>query len=171
MSDRRTNAGRAVREHALRVLYSSEMAGLSPLDALARHEASHVVPHVEPAPSERTRWFRIERMDDELPSPEQWDPVRDDVTALLRELESRREDAEACLRQASPRWRLDRMPTIDRCLLLIGVTEMLRSEAPRLRPVFHDLIELAKCYGGESTPRFVNGILDQARRNRGLPFR
>lgn len=170
MGDRR-GYDRRVREAQLRILCAAEMTHLSPMDAVARFEVAFVQPIAPPGPRERTPYFAVERMEDELPSPEQWAELREAVYPLLREIGERREALEDTLRVASPRWRVDRMPPVDRSLLLMGTAEMLRAPVPSLRPVFHDLIELAKAYGSDTTPRFVNGILDQIRRNLDLPFR
>lgn len=162
---------RQVREAQLRILCAAEMTHLSPMDAVARFEAAFVEVIPPPGPTERTAFFAIDRVEDELPSPAQWDTLREGVYPLLRDIGERREALEEVLRAASPRWRVDRMPPVDRSLLLLGTAEMMRDPPPKLRPVFHDLIELAKAYGSDTTPRFVNGILDQIRRNLDLPFR
>ena len=77
---------------------------------------------------------------------------------------------DAKIGEASPRWRLDRMPVVDRTLLRIGVAELLFTSKPRPRATINSLIELAKRFGSETTPAFVNGILDQIRRDAGVPF-
>jgi N utilization substance protein B len=61
------------------------------------------------------------------------------------------------------------MPLIDRTILRMGVAELL-GEKPRPRATLNGMIELAKQVGGEGTPAFVNGILDQIRRNLNIPF-
>jgi N utilization substance protein B len=62
------------------------------------------------------------------------------------------------------------MPPIDRTLLRIGVAELISTDRPRARGTVNGLMEIAKRYGEEQTPRFVNGILDQVRRNLNIPF-
>ena len=62
---------------------------------------------------------------------------------------------------ASKNWRLSRMSRVDRNLLRLGTYElMFRPDVPR--PVILDeAVELAKSFGSEESPRFVNGVLDK----------
>jgi N utilization substance protein B len=56
-------------------------------------------------------------------------------------------------------WRIERMATVDRNVLRIAAFELLHGDAP-LEVVLDEAVELAKRFGGESSPAFVNGILD-----------
>lgn len=57
-------------------------------------------------------------------------------------------------------WTLKRMAPTDRNVLRLGVFEMLYTETP-LRVVIDEAIELARRFGAEQSPQFVNGILDR----------
>lgn len=115
-------------------------------------------------------YYRIPRFEDSLPETEEWMAVRDRVIEAIRLVADNRATLDAHLAKASPKWRIDRMPAIDRTLLRMGVAELTLGQRPRARATINGLIELAKHYGEESTPRFVNGILDQVRRNLEIPF-
>lgn len=57
-------------------------------------------------------------------------------------------------------WRLHRLSRVDRSILRLSVGEMLFvSETPR-KVALQEGIRLAGQYGGEESPRFVNGVLD-----------
>jgi N utilization substance protein B len=59
-------------------------------------------------------------------------------------------------------WTLDRLPTIDRLLLRMGVFE-LRHRPLVPRPVIiNEAVELAKKFSTEDSGRFVNGVLSKA---------
>jgi transcription antitermination protein NusB len=56
-------------------------------------------------------------------------------------------------------WTLERMPTLDRCVLRIAVFELLeRTEVPTA-VVIDEAVELAKNYSTDDSGRFVNGML------------
>ncbi|MFH1263574.1 MAG: transcription antitermination factor NusB [Pseudomonadota bacterium] len=81
------------------------------------------------------------------------------ITGKLAELDQK---IEGC----SENWRLSRMPRIDRNILRMGAFEILF--APEIPPAvaMDEAIELAKKYGEEHSPPFVNGILDRISKNR-----
>jgi N utilization substance protein B len=56
-------------------------------------------------------------------------------------------------------WPLDQITVIDRNILRIGVYEMLLDETIPPRVAINEAIEIAKNYGGESSGKFVNGVL------------
>lgn len=56
-------------------------------------------------------------------------------------------------------WPLDQITVIDRNILRIGVYEMLMDESIPPRVAINEAIEIAKNYGGESSGKFVNGVL------------
>jgi N utilization substance protein B len=63
------------------------------------------------------------------------------------------------LQQASPHWKLERMTRIDRNILRLAAYEMLHGQVP-VKVAINEAIELAKSFGGEESPAFVNGVLD-----------
>jgi N utilization substance protein B len=69
-------------------------------------------------------------------------------------------EIDAALRGALDNWRLDRLSRIDRAVLRIAATEMLYVDEIPPRVAIQEAIRLAEAYGGEDSPRFVNGVLD-----------
>lgn len=62
---------------------------------------------------------------------------------------------------ASKNWRLERMSRVDRNLLRLGTYELMsRRDVPRA-VVLDEAVELAKAFGTEESPGFVNGVLDR----------
>ncbi|HEY9166291.1 MAG TPA: transcription antitermination factor NusB [Candidatus Kryptonia bacterium] len=61
-------------------------------------------------------------------------------------------------------WDISRVNPIDRGLLRMGVAEILYSPEIPTKVTMNEIIELAKRYSTEESPKFVNGILDAALR-------
>jgi N utilization substance protein B len=66
----------------------------------------------------------------------------------------------ALIEKYAPDWPLDQITTVDRNVLRIGIYELLFS-AEDIPPkvAINEAIELAKAFGGDSSGRFVNGVL------------
>ncbi|MCC6147242.1 MAG: transcription antitermination factor NusB [Anaerolineaceae bacterium] len=61
--------------------------------------------------------------------------------------------------QHAPEWPLDQVAIIDRNILRIALWEFAVAENTPIKVAINEAIELAKIYGSDSTPRFVNGVL------------
>lgn len=59
----------------------------------------------------------------------------------------------------APEWPLDQITIIDRNVLRIGIYEMKYDDDIPDKVAINEAIELAKAFGGESSGRFVNGVL------------
>lgn len=68
-------------------------------------------------------------------------------------------DIDAHIVKYATEWPLDQITVIDRNILRIGVYEMLVDESIPPRVAINEAIEIAKNYGGESSGKFVNGVL------------
>lgn len=64
------------------------------------------------------------------------------------------------LDQTSTKWKLERMDAIDRAILRLACCELVihKKLAPAI--IINEALELAKRYGNEQSPQFINGILD-----------
>ena len=60
---------------------------------------------------------------------------------------------------ASENWALDRMPMVDRALLRLSTYEMRYVEDVPVSVSINEAVNLAKEFGGDDSPRFINGIL------------
>jgi N utilization substance protein B len=59
----------------------------------------------------------------------------------------------------APEWPIDQISIIDRNLLRIALWEFAIQGSTPLKVAINEAIELAKKYGSDSSPRFVNGVL------------
>jgi N utilization substance protein B len=124
---------RKAREAAIQMLYQLDLSGESLERALAVYEQ-----HLG-TPGERDE-FAIEL-------------VRGCHTALA--------EIDAKIREVSRHWRLERMARVDRNILRLATFELLHlPEVPR-KVTLNEAIELAKRFGDENSPAFINGVLDR----------
>jgi len=79
---------------------------------------------------------------------------------LLQGIFENREHIDGLIRQCAKNWRLERIAITDRNLLRIGVFEMLYCDDVPDQVAINEAVEIAKRYGSEESPSFVNGILD-----------
>jgi N utilization substance protein B len=71
------------------------------------------------------------------------------------------ETIDAKIRSVSKHWRLERMSRVDRNIIRLGAYELMHvTDVPR-RVTLNEAVELAKRFGNEESPAFVNGVLDR----------
>jgi len=78
---------------------------------------------------------------------------------------------DSIIEKAAPEWPLDRISIIDRNILRIGLFELLFSDHADVPPkvAINESIELAKTFGGETSGKFVNGVLGAVYKELGEP--
>lgn len=59
----------------------------------------------------------------------------------------------------APEWPLDKITPVDRNVLRIGIFELLHSPEIPPKVAINESIELAKSFGGDSSGKFINGVL------------
>jgi N utilization substance protein B len=59
----------------------------------------------------------------------------------------------------APDWPIDQIAAIDRNILRIACWEFAVSEGTPVKVAINEAVELAKMFGSDSAPRFVNGVL------------
>ncbi len=90
---------------------------------------------------------------------------------LLRQVLEKKKDLDLLIEKAAPEWPIDKISAVDRNILRIGLAELLfadRSEVPP-KVAINEAIELAKNFGGETSSRFVNGVLGAIYKEMGEP--
>jgi N utilization substance protein B len=81
------------------------------------------------------------------------------------------QDLNTIINQAAPEWPIDKISTVDRNVLRIGLYELLFSNRDEVPPkvAINEAIELAKNFGGEKSGKFVNGVLGAVYKEIGEP--
>lgn len=77
------------------------------------------------------------------------------------------------IEKCAPEWPLDQITIVDRNILRLGMYELLFGNYEEVPPkvAINESIELAKSFGGESSGRFVNGVLGTIYRELGEPLK
>jgi N utilization substance protein B len=72
--------------------------------------------------------------------------------------------------EAATHWRIERIAPVDRTILRLGAYELAEELQTPAAVVIDEAVELAKRFGEEDSPAFVNGVLDAIRKRvRGEP--
>ncbi len=132
----------ASRQLALQVLYSVDLSASRGADE-----------PLEPARAGAEAFESVARNFD-LP-----EGARAFAKQLVSGVMERREELDQRLAEHARNWRVDRMAAVDRNVLRIAVYELLATDTPS-SVVIDQAIELARRFGGDPSPAFVNGVID-----------
>ena len=83
--------------------------------------------------------------------------------ALAQEAWAGRVGADGAVAELAPDWPTHRQPPVDRAILRLAHHELAAGLAPPA-VVINEAVELAKRFGAEGSPGFVNGVLDKIAR-------
>lgn len=77
------------------------------------------------------------------------------------------------IEKSAPEWPLEQITVVDRNVLRLGIYELLFSDRDEVPPkvAINEAIEMAKSYGGESSGKFINGVLGTIYREMGEPLK
>ena len=84
---------------------------------------------------------------------------------LIQGVVADRDEIDALLRAAAPAWPLDQMSRVDKSILRLAIFELLRERDLSPKIIINEAVELAKRFGHDSSPKFVNGVLGTIERN------
>lgn len=87
--------------------------------------------------------------------------VRHYAMTLIRGVCEQRESLDEAILGALQNWSPERIGHLERNILRIALYEMRSAEDVPVAVAINEAIELAKTFGAEDAPRFVNGILDR----------
>jgi N utilization substance protein B len=96
-----------------------------------------------------------QRLADELLSPAGAEFAR----ALVVGVQEHRAELDVMIQRHAPEWPVDQMAVVDRNVLRIAIYEFHIAHFTPLKVAINEAIELAKTFGSDSAPRFVNGVL------------
>ncbi|MFC1663166.1 transcription antitermination factor NusB [Patescibacteria group bacterium] len=68
-------------------------------------------------------------------------------------------DIDKLITKYAPEWPLEQITTVDRNILRLGIFELKFNQEIPPKVAINEAIELAKTFGGESSGKFVNGVL------------
>ena len=89
--------------------------------------------------------------------------LTDDGAAFVRQLVTgvwqHRAELDLLIHRYAPEWPIDQMAVIDRNVLRIAIYEFDVAHITPLKVAINEAVEMAKTYGADSAPRFINGVL------------
>ena len=122
---------RELRMRALQILFEADAVGREPLELLDRTIAEHTISRSE-------RKF-----------------LRDLVHGVLEN----RDELDKIITRFAPSWPIGQMAIVDRNVLRMAVHELTAGGDIPPKVAINEAVELAKVFGSDSAPRFVNGVL------------
>ena len=136
---------RKAREVSLQLLYETELAhksGKEVTDRFLRDPHCLLLEEADLAPTamEEVKVFTRQ--------------ITDGVTNNVREIDQ-------LIEGHSTHWKVSRMASVDRNILRMAVFELLYCQDIPASVTINEAIEIAKRFGTEDSPGFVNGILDR----------
>jgi len=95
----------------------------------------------------------------------------DFILRLVRGVVENLPKLDKIIEKSAPEWPLDQITIIDRNILRMGLYELLFGDRKEVPPkvAINEAIELAKGFSGESSGKFVNGVLGTVYREIGEP--
>ncbi len=122
---------RKARQLALQILYEMGVSHHTYIDIISQHQEQEKIP--------------------------------EDVLAFIKELVdgvvADRKRLEDVIQKHAPSYPVKQLAPIDRNILELAIWEILFDNKVPKKAAINEAIELAKKYGGESSPRFINGVL------------
>ena len=94
------------------------------------------------------------RLEDQPLSDEGQEFARQMIVGVI----SRKAVLDELIHTHAPEWPLDQMAIIDHNILRIAIWEFATGATP-LKVAINEAVEMAKLFGADSAPRFVNGVL------------
>ncbi len=86
-------------------------------------------------------------------------PTETFLCSLVGGVLEHRQTLDALIHEHAPEWPVDQMAVVDRNILRIAIYELIFSQHTPLKVAINEAVELAKIFGSDSAPRFVNGVL------------
>lgn len=90
---------------------------------------------------------------------------------LIKGVLEKQKDIDLIIEKAAPDWPINKISVIDRNILRIGLYELLFADRSQVPPkvAINEAIELSKTFGGETSSKFVNGVLGAVYKELGEP--
>ena len=89
--------------------------------------------------------------------------LSEDNSAFVRQMVGRvaqhLREVDQNIQQFAPAWPIEQLSVIDRNILRLAISEILFDNIVTVKVAINEAVELAKKFGGESSSKFVNGVL------------
>lgn len=93
------------------------------------------------------------------------------INATIDTIIRKKDIIDEIITKAAPEWPIDKINVVDRNILRLGLAELVFGNHEDVPPkvVINEAIELSKTFGGESSSKFINGVLGAVYREMGEP--
>jgi N utilization substance protein B len=81
------------------------------------------------------------------------------VHELVSKVAQNREEIDRTIQKFAPAWPIGQISIIDRNVLRLAIFEILFDNKVSIKVAINEAVELAKKFGSDNSPRFVNGVL------------
>ena len=78
---------------------------------------------------------------------------------LVKGIAENEQEIDKLISDASNGWSLERMPKVDLSILRIAVYELVFDKQAPQKVVINEAVRIATRYGGDDSPKFINGVL------------
>ncbi len=78
---------------------------------------------------------------------------------LVNGVISNKETIDLNIRKLASAWPIEQIPVVDRNILRLAISEILLDNKVPVKVAINEAIELAKKFGSDNSPKFVNGVL------------
>lgn len=78
---------------------------------------------------------------------------------LVKDFWGRKQSVDDRITAAATNWDLSRISPVERNIMRVALVELLNAKTPP-KVVLNEAIEIGREFGGENSPRFINGVLD-----------
>jgi transcription antitermination protein NusB len=72
-----------------------------------------------------------------------------------------KDELDKTISECAPAWPIDKLNRVDLAILRLAVYEMMTTDTPP-KVIIDEAVELAKEFGSENSPSFINGVLGSA---------
>lgn len=77
---------------------------------------------------------------------------------LVKGVDEKRDELDGLITHYAPEWPAGQIAVIDRNVLRLAIFEIHYENVP-IKVIINEAVEIAKVFGADSSPRFINGVL------------
>ena len=140
-----------IRENTFRLLYLSTFHNEEDLDAQVERYLEKME---NPDDIEELKEFHLEELEYPIKNKE-----KELILNRLKDIREKTDEIDSLINESAVKWTTDRMPKTDLTILRLAIYEIKFDEKVPTKVAVDEAVELAKKYGTDNSPKFINGVL------------
>ena len=92
--------------------------------------------------------------------------AKEELGTRVRQIYARVEELDGQINDVAEGWKTRRMGKVDLTIIRLALYEILHDDAVPEKVAINEAVELAKKFGGDDSPSFINGVLGKLVRRR-----